>query len=228
MANIPKIKNVRVRQLDNNGNVSYKIVVVVKNDDNDEVANVAAVLSPATPESPAPSPSNVVCVFKKEVSDKNKKRYVNKDLTFASDSLDFEYNVTATMKNASGGTVGTPVTRTVAVEDKDDDELPTVSNIRITKTGGGEYNVYVDVINNEAGSVTSVAVVVIPSENDPGQDAPSPVRSSLTCAMQTNALFANLGGLLFGGEDALGDVYTVSATIDGGGSLQKDVTVVSE
>lgn len=225
MANIPKIKSVRVRQLDNNGNVSYNMEVVVKHDDQNEVANVITELTPVG-NAPAPSTNSLVCTYVDSVSVKNKKYYVNASLGFSGDALDFKYNITATMKKADGSTIGVPETKSTRVDNGEADTIPGIKDIRITKTSTGEYNIYVDVVNNSAGLVPSVSVTVVPSASD--NAAPPPLgRGSLTCGIQTNALFVNLGGLQFG-SDALGHIYTTTAVIDGGDSLQKDVTVVSE
>ena len=188
MANVPKIKNIRVRQVDNGGTVGYKVVVVVKGDDADEVANVDAALTPASTESPAPNPSNVVCIFKAENSAKNKKRYVNNTITFASDALDSDYSVTATMKKANGATIGTPVTTVTAVEDKDDDETPgtaVIGSATITQTRAGsgfQYLLSVIVQNDTNNEVSDVTVLITTPVGAPQATPTTPA----VCAFAAN------------------------------------------
>lgn len=130
-ANTPKVKNIRIREVaDGNNPNSYKIVVVVKHDDADQVYNVGLTIEPIG-KSPEPSAKS----FKLTNSGKDKKRYVNTDLTFKTSSLDFEYLVTATMYDAKGNKVGEPETAWVTVDAKGDDHEPDPCNSKVTMDG---------------------------------------------------------------------------------------------
>jgi hypothetical protein len=225
--NVPKIKNIRIRE---SGNAdSYRIVVVVQDDEEDQVDNVETVVA-AQGESPAPVVPNLICEFRNQNPNNDNKRYINKTLTFVSNALNFPYTVTSTMKNAAGNTVGLPVVRPdVFVESTSDEDIPVVTNIRVTQAPDGTYNVSVSVENNEDNEVNGVSVsLTIPDgENNPNYPVPG---RAVTCSYVSNTLFSNLGGMQFTGGNALGYSYVAKAIIDGGVGvpLTQTITVVAE
>ncbi len=118
-ANGPKIKDVKLSllsdEVNNNGTQEFKLVIIVKGDDKDEVANVAVELE-ATGNAPTLSTSKVIATFKKNSSTTNKKRYVNKDITFSKDALGQEYNIKLTMMDENGKTIGSAINEKVTAE----------------------------------------------------------------------------------------------------------------
>ncbi len=145
-ANTPKVKNIRIREIvGGDSTVSYKIVVVVKHDDADDVASVEVGLTPVSPSSPVPSSTSFNLPFKAENSAKNKKRYVNKDITFSTSPLGLGYIATVTMKDANGATVGAVETINVTVTDKADlvTDPATITGVRIAETGLGTNDIMV-------------------------------------------------------------------------------------
>ncbi len=94
-----------------------RIVIIVKNDDNDEVSSIKANLTPIG-KSPKPTKADVEVTYSSETSVKGAKRYVNTTLTFSSDVLDAAYTVTTEMLNAKGQTVGKKQTQNVSVDSK--------------------------------------------------------------------------------------------------------------
>jgi hypothetical protein len=130
-ANTPKVKNIRVREIvDSNNGTSYKIVVVVKHDDADQVAYVEVTVDPID-KSPEPSAKS----FTLKPVNNNENRFVSTDLTFKTSALDFEYRVTATMYDEKGNKVGEPETAWVTVDAKGENHEPDACNSKLTMDG---------------------------------------------------------------------------------------------
>ncbi|MCB0737247.1 MAG: hypothetical protein KDC92_07020 [Bacteroidetes bacterium] len=104
----PKIKNIRIRQTTESNAGSYKIVVIVKHDDADEVANVETQLSPVD-NGPDVSGSTIKMSLDKSASTKSEKFYTA-EVKFKGDADGYEYEVVAVMKDAKGGKVGSVYT----------------------------------------------------------------------------------------------------------------------
>ncbi len=214
-ANTPKVKNIRIREIvDGTGGTSYKIVVVVKHDDADDVASVEVGLTPGSPSSPAPSGPVFNLPFKAENSAKNKKRYVNKDLTFGSSALGKEYVATVTMKDANGATVGAVETINVTVTDKADmvTDPATITGVRIQETGLGTNDIMA-FVTDPGNIVKSVKVEIIPIS----RTSPFPVHAMMVLpfdAQLPDAIkrFSNYGGLGFTAS-AVGAEYFVTITM---------------
>ncbi len=225
-ANTPKIKNIRVRELDTAGGTSYKIVVVVKHDDLDQVNSVEVGLTPSSPSSPAPSSPVFSLPFKAENSAKNKKRYVNKDISFGSSALGKGYVATVTMKDASGATVGAVETINVTVTDKADivTDPATVTGVHIAETGLGTNNIMV-FVTDLGNLVKFVRVELLPiSRTSP---TPNPATMVLPFDVQLPDLtkrFANYGGLGFSAS-AVGAEYFVIITLLDANGLDLDTPI---
>lgn len=114
-----KIKRIRIRPTNNPGD--YKVIVVVKDDTNQQVKEVEVQFNEPF-EGPDPVQNPVICEFKKYVEERKKSRFVYKPETFDGDPVDSTYNVTATMKDANGNVLGVPADQDVTVEDPADEE----------------------------------------------------------------------------------------------------------
>ncbi|MCH2042709.1 MAG: hypothetical protein MK212_01090 [Saprospiraceae bacterium] len=113
-----KIKRIRIRPT---GKPSeYKIIVVVKDDTNQQVKEVEVQFNDPF-EGPDPVQNPVNCGFVKYVEERKKSRFVYKPETFDGDPIDASYNVTATMKDGNGNVLGVPTDQEVMVEDPDDE-----------------------------------------------------------------------------------------------------------
>lgn len=226
-ANTPKVKNIRIREIvGGDSTVSYKIVVVVKHDDADQVMSVEVGLTPASPSSPTPSSPVFNLPFKAENSAKNKKRYVNKEITFGSSALGKEYVATVTMKDASGATVGAVETINVTVTDKADvvTDPATVTGVRIAETGLGTNDIMA-FVTDPGNLVNAVRVEIIPiSRTSP---LPNPTTMVLPFDVQLPDLtkrFASYGGLGFAGS-AIGHEYFVTITLLDANGLDLDTPI---
>ena len=100
----PKIKNIRIRQTTETHPGTYKIVVIVKHDDNDEVANVETQLT-AVDKGPDASGGTIKMSLDKSASTKSEK-YYTAEVKFKADPTGYEYEVVAVMKDAKGGKIG--------------------------------------------------------------------------------------------------------------------------
>ncbi len=214
-ANTPKVKNIRIREIvGGDSTVSYKIVVVVKHDDADDVASVEVGLTPVSPSSPVPSSTSFNLPFKAENSAKNKKRYVNKDITFSTSPLGLGYIATVTMKDANGATVGAVETINVTVTDKADlvTDPATITGVRIAETGLGTNDIMV-FVTDPGNLATSVRVELIPISRLAPQPNPTILTLPFDVLLQDQTKrFANYGGLGFSAS-AVGYEYFVTITL---------------
>ena len=225
--NTPKIKNIRIREIvGGDSTVSYKIVVVVKHDDADQVASVDVVLTPLSPASPAPSNPVFNLPFKAENSAKNKKRYVNKDIMFPSSPLGLGYVATVTLKDANGATVGAVETINVTVTDKADvvTDPATVTGVRIAETGLGTNDIMA-FVTDPGNLVKSVRVELIPIS----RTSPMPVPAMLVLPFDIQLpdltkRFSNYGGLGFSAS-AVGAEYFVTVTMLDANGAEVDTPV---
>lgn len=119
----PKVSTIRIIRADYCGDgesftkPGNRIVIIVKGDDNDEVASVKANIEPVG-KSPKPSNSAVEVKLSKETSTKDAKRYMLSPLDFAGEIEGAAYNVTLVMLNSKGTQVGNSVVQTVKVDSK--------------------------------------------------------------------------------------------------------------
>ncbi len=228
-ANVPKIKNIRVRDLAETGMGAgsiYKVVVVVKHDDLDEVASVEVGLTPASPSSPAPSTTTYILAYDAQNSAKNKKRYVNNSITFASAALGQEYVATVTFKDANGATVGAVETINVTVTDKADSvtDPATITGVRIAETGIGTNDIMA-FVTDPGNLVKSVKVELIPvSRTSPFPNPAMMVLPFDVLLPDLTKRFANYGGLSFSAS-AVGAEYFVTITMLDVNGAQVDTPV---
>ncbi len=224
-ANTPKIKNIRVREITND-TTNYKIVVIVKHDDADQVASVEVGLTPISPSGPMPSATTFNLAYDGANSAKNKKRYVNKDIMFPSSPLGLGYIATVTLKDANGATVGAVETINVTVTDKADviTDPATVTGVRIAETGLGTNDIMA-FVTDPGNLVRSVRVEIIPiSRTSP---LPVPAMLVLPFDIQLPDLtkrFSNYGGLGFSAS-AVGSEYFVTITMLDANGVEVDTPV---
>lgn len=95
----------------NNGKT--KVTVTIGNDNSNSVKTVTVYI-PSIEGQPNPEPENITLSFEKM---NGQDRLFSYDkLNFSSDPVDFTYEMTATMKDGSGGTIGSPLTQAVQIE----------------------------------------------------------------------------------------------------------------
>lgn len=90
-----------------------KVTVSIGEDNGNSVKSVAVYI-PAISGQPNPDPENITLSFEKMDGEDRLFSYDN--LNFSSDPTDFTYEMTATMKNGSGDTIGSPLTEAVLIE----------------------------------------------------------------------------------------------------------------
>jgi hypothetical protein len=106
------IRRVNSRKNKPNENKS-KVTVTIGEDSSNSVKSVTIYI-PLTQGQPAPDPENITLSFEKMEGEDRLFSY--DQLNFSSDPTDFTYEMTATMKNGSGGTIGSPLTEEVQIE----------------------------------------------------------------------------------------------------------------
>lgn len=89
------------------------ITVTIGEDSSNSVKSVS-VFIPAISGQPNPEPENITLTFEK--MDGTDRLFSYDNLSFSSDPTNFTYEMTATMKNGSGGTIGSPLTEAVQIE----------------------------------------------------------------------------------------------------------------
>jgi hypothetical protein len=94
-------------------NSTTKVTVTIGEDSNNNVKSVTVYI-PLTQGQPNPDSENITLHFEK--MDGEDRLFSYDQLNFSSDPTDFTYEMTATMKNGSGGTIGSPLTEGVQVE----------------------------------------------------------------------------------------------------------------
>lgn len=90
-----------------------KITVKIGEDSSNSVKSVTLYI-PTIEGQPNPEPENIVLGFEK--MDGADRLFSYDNLHFSSDPTDFTYEMTATMKNGSGGNIGNPLTEAVQIE----------------------------------------------------------------------------------------------------------------
>lgn len=90
-----------------------KVTVTIGEDSSNSVKSVTVYI-PLTQGQPNPEPVNITLNFEK--MDGEDRLFSYDQLNFSSDPTDFTYEMTATMKNGSGGTIGSPLTEGVQIE----------------------------------------------------------------------------------------------------------------
>lgn len=114
-ANYPKIKNISVTQSQVSDYYSYRIVIIVKGDDNDEVAGMKVEIEPGDEKSPKPLYSSYTLQLDKNLSTKTEKYFYSTPCDLTAEKgvclfdgkkslLGLKYQVKATMYNAEGKT----------------------------------------------------------------------------------------------------------------------------
>ncbi len=114
------IRRVRIREAVSSQLGSFRVVVVVLDDDEGQVGNVVVRFNQPIG-GPEPIPKEMKIGLTKKVEEKNLSRYVFKELNFEGGKKPIEvaYSITAIMYNADGQVLGTPYTEDVIVEDRD-------------------------------------------------------------------------------------------------------------
>lgn len=219
MANIPVSRNVRIRQVTAiDGNKDYRVVVIVRNDTTNVVNTVDVDFVPPYVGKPQPAFANATCLFRKALAN-NRKRYVDKNVDFAEDSLNKSYTMVITMKDSAGATVGKVVTRDVVVDNSGEDNdpvVPAIVDINIKQTGlvDGWYNAELEVLVNSDSS-NSVSSVEVSLTTTAGRAAgPDPVPSVVVCnAAGTLGEDRRFLGVFKFATSAVGFSYTGSAAM---------------
>lgn len=109
MAFVRKLKG-RVKK---EGSTTTKITVTIGQDSSNSVKSVSLYI-PTIEGSPNPEPENITLNFEK--MDGLDRLFSYNNLNFSSDPSDFTYEMTATMKDGSGNTIGSPLTEAVLIE----------------------------------------------------------------------------------------------------------------
>lgn len=104
------IRNIKAK---NKSNGKTKVTVTIGNDNSNSVKTVTVYI-PSIEGQPNPEPENITLNFEK-MSGQDRLFSYDK-LHFSSDPVDFTYEMTATMKDGSGGTIGSPLTQAVQIE----------------------------------------------------------------------------------------------------------------
>jgi hypothetical protein len=89
-------------------------VTVTISEDSDKIVKSVSVYIPPVSGQPNPEPENITLSFEKMNGEDRLFSYDN--LNFSSAPTDFAYEMTATMKNGSGDTIGSPLTEAVLIE----------------------------------------------------------------------------------------------------------------
>jgi hypothetical protein len=95
------------------GSNKSKVTVTVGEDSGNSVKSVSVSI-PSISGQPNPELENITLSFEKMEGEDRLFSYDN--LNFSSDPTDFTYEMTATMKNGSGGTIGSPFSEAVQIE----------------------------------------------------------------------------------------------------------------
>jgi hypothetical protein len=103
----------RVKAKKKQGSATTKITVSIGDDTNNSVKSVTVSI-PTVEGQPIPDSENITLSF--ETMNGSDRLFSYDNLNFSSDPTDFTYEMTATMKNASGGTIGNPLTEAVTIE----------------------------------------------------------------------------------------------------------------
>ncbi|BDS12105.1 hypothetical protein [Aureispira anguillae] len=109
---MPIIRNIKTKQKKNG--TSYQVTVTVGEDTTNSVKTVDVYI-PAVSGQPDPEPENVTLNYSGTSGEDRIFSY--EDLGFSSNAAGLTYEMTATMKNNTGGTIGTPVAEPVLVEE---------------------------------------------------------------------------------------------------------------
>lgn len=97
----------------NSKSTTTKVTVSIGDDTNNSVKSVTVSI-PTIEGQPIPDSENITLSFEK--MDGADRLFSYDNLNFSSDPTDFTYEMTATMKNASGGAIGSPLTEAVTIE----------------------------------------------------------------------------------------------------------------
>lgn len=90
-----------------------KITVTIGQDNSNSVKSVSVYI-PTIEGQPNPEPENISLSFEK--MDGSDRLFSYDNLNFSSDPSNFTYEMTATMKDGSGNTIGSPLTEAVLIE----------------------------------------------------------------------------------------------------------------
>lgn len=106
------IRNVKTKQ--KRSGTNYEVTVTVGEDENKEVKTVTVSI-PTVSGQPTPNPENLTLNFLMNVGED--RIFSTDTLTFSSNAAGYTYDMTATMKDNGGSTIGSPVTEPVLVEE---------------------------------------------------------------------------------------------------------------
>jgi len=103
-----------IRKIKSKANGNKCTVTVTIGEDSSNSVKLVTVYIPITEGQPSPQPENIPLTFEKMDGEDRLFSYDN--LNFSADPIDFTYEMTATMKNGSGGTIGIPLTEAVQIQ----------------------------------------------------------------------------------------------------------------
>jgi len=103
-----------IRKIKSKANGNKCTVTVTIGEDSNNSVKLVTVYIPIIEGQPSPQPENITLTFEKMDGEDRLFSYDN--LNFSADPIDFTYEMTATMKNGSGGTIGTPLTEAVQIQ----------------------------------------------------------------------------------------------------------------
>ena len=240
-----RIRRIRIRE--NQNDTSFRTVVVVVGDTNQEVKFVEVKFD--NPEQvPAPTPTVMVPTQTRYNPEKEVSRFVYKPLTFANGAkpIETKYTMTAQMKAADGTNLGGPYTESVIVEDKDTTGGDDGGGGDPTATFTGRIH-RIRIRENQ--NDTSFRIIVVVTDDTVAQQVafvkcnfnsttnPAPIPTSAICSLVEVNAEKNNSRFLFSplsfkdGVRPLEDIYNMTATMlksDGtpiGDSVTRDVIV---
>lgn len=146
------IRNVRFKK---KNTIGTKAIVVVGDDSETNEVNTVDISILAEGDAPNPTSDSLVLPLK-VVKKNGNKRFVNKDLDFEGDPVNFSYTVTAVMKDVDNNQVGESFTGPVKVEDDGDSR---VRSVRITQIDDTNFRLKVVIIGDSENNVDKVEVL---------------------------------------------------------------------
>lgn len=161
----------------------YRVVIIVKGDDNDEVANVAAVKVQFNEPFTGPKP-NVTELMLINSTEKPKRFTVTCDCTAERGICLFNgkesvagqtYNITATMLDSKGNVLGKPETLNITFESETDKTEPVVQSTRLFSIDGGKTWNYEAVIKDKANFIQKVEVQFLNIADGTWSAGPRPI-----------------------------------------------------
>lgn len=132
----------------------YRVVVVVGDDADTNLANTVEVSLPTIEGQPIPS-TNLMKLPLRAVSKNGDKRFVFDNLEFSDDAVNFAYDTFSTMKDSVDEPVGAPLKAKVEVTDDGDSRVRSASIIQKTAE---KFRLRIVVIGDSEDNVSEVGV----------------------------------------------------------------------